>query len=213
MIRIYKNPLVPKSLTKQTTWNEDDVVGQLKSDQNCKCYLCERILITDFQVEHHKSRENFPGLKFDWTNLYWSCGYCNGKKSSIFDNLLNPVADNIEELIQQSFDFPNATAAFSNNGKSSEQIDTTISFLRRIFNGTSKIRTIREQQFYDYAVSRITTFQEMVISWLDTSDEDTRNAIIEELDVKSEFLGFKYWIIKSNATLLETFGEYIKWYK
>lgn len=89
----------------------------------------------------------------------------------------------------------------------------TISLLKRIFNGTKQIRNIREQLFYEYAVSKITNFQSIVISWLDNPTDENKNAIIEELDSKAEFLGFKYWIIKSNETLYETFVEYIKWNK
>ena len=213
MIRVYKHPVAPSSLERQISWSEEDVIAQLKEDQHSKCYLCERIQITDFQVEHHKSRANFNGLRFEWTNLFWCCSYCNGKKSSSFDNLLHPASENIEELINQSLDFPNAKALFSNQGEMTEPIGATITFLDRIFNGTNKLRTIREQSFYDYAVSKITTFQEMIISWLDSSDETLKTAIIEELALTSEFLGFKYWIIKSNETLWATFGEYTTWHR
>lgn len=213
MIRVYKHDEVPSSLTKQTSWSEEDVIDQLKTDQYGKCYLCERIQVTDFQVEHHKSRNNYPALKYEWKNLFWSCSYCNGKKLSSFDDLLNPIDDNIEELIEQSFDFPNSKVVFASAGLHSKQIDATIELLYRIFNGTNKFRKIREQQFYDYAMSKITSFQKMVISWLENKNKEFYNSIIQELDITSEFLGFKYWIIKSNELLFETFGDYIKWNK
>ncbi len=92
MIRIFKHPDSPQSLERQKSWNEDDVTIQLMSDQHNKCYLCERKLVTDFQVEHLRSRAKFPELSFHWTNLICSCSYCNGKKSNVFDNILNPVA-------------------------------------------------------------------------------------------------------------------------
>ncbi|MCM1450716.1 MAG: hypothetical protein NC102_00445 [Clostridium sp.] len=213
MIRIQKHKQAPVSLSKQSSWTEDDVIGQLKKDQYGKCYLCERVQITDFQVEHYKSRKNFPALTYEWTNLYWGCSYCNGKKSSSFDNLLNPVDENIEDLIYQSFDFPNAKALFNNLETTTNQIDSTIALLTKVFNGNNGLRTIREQQFYDYAMSRITSFQEKTLSWLKTKSDEFESAIIEELDISSEFLGFKYWIIKSNETLLKTFGQYIIWHK
>lgn len=213
MIRIRKHNIVPASLSKQTSWKDEDVVDQLRIDQYGKCYLCERIQITDFQVEHHKSRDNYPELMFEWSNLFWCCSYCNEKKSSLFDNMLNPVEENVEELVSQSFDFPNAKAVFADTGTPSESVDTTITLLGRIFNGTRGIRKIREQQFYDYAISRITLFQDKVLSWLESKSVETEKAIIEELDMKSEFLGFKYWLIKSNDTLYNSFGKYIKWHK
>lgn len=213
MIRVYKHNKAPDSLAKQVSWTEEDVINRLQIDQHGKCYLCERVQITDFQVEHHKSRHNFPALTYEWTNLFWSCSYCNGKKLSSFDDLLNPATQNIEEEIHQSFDFPNAKAIFSAIEFPSEQITSTIKLLERIFNGTNRIRTKREQQFYDYAMSKITSFQNMVTDWLRDNSKKNEEAIIEELNVTSEFLGFKYWIIKSNESLFRTFGEYIIWNK
>ena len=212
MIRVYKHCVVPKSLAENSSIGED-VIRQLRDDQYGKCYLCERALITDFEVEHHHSRANHSELAFEWSNLLWSCTYCNGKKSSLFDNILNPVNENIEEIIHQSFDFPNAKVLFSSKYISSESVDETIELLNRIFNGSKRIRTEREQRFYNYAMSKITSFQEMVISWLENKNEENTKAIIEELDARAEFLGFKYWIIKSNEALLNKFGHYIKWNK
>ena len=213
MIRVFKNYDAPQSLAKQTSWDSKDVIDQLQTDQHGKCYLCERVQITDFQVEHLISRDNSSELTYEWTNLFWSCSYCNGKKSSSFDNLLNPASENIEDLIYQSFDFPNAKAVFTSIGTSSEQTASTILLLGRIFNGTKRLRTIREQRFYDYAMSKITSFQKMVTDWLNDNSKENKDAIIEELDIKSEFLGFKYWIIKSNELLFRTFGDYITWNK
>lgn len=212
MIRIDKHPKAPKSLSRKRSWTEEDVVGQLRADQNGKCYLCERKLVTDFQVDHLKSRDNHPRLRFKWPNLFWCCSYCNRKKSSSFDNILDPSQDEIEELLRQSLDFPNAKAIFSATGTPTEESDATIALLERIFNGTNRIRTIREQQFYDYAVAHITSFQKMAISWLEDPCEEAKRAIIESLDRKSEFLGFKYWIIKSNERLSGAFGSFIRWH-
>ncbi len=213
MIRVYKHPDAPASLAQKSSWNAEDVVAQLQSDQDGKCYLCERLRITDFQVEHLRSRANFQEQTFDWSNLFLCCGYCNAKKSSSFDELLNPAEYNVEDLICQSLDFPNARAVFQPTDTVTRSIEATTNLLNRIFNGTNRMRTIKEQQFYDYAVSRVTSFQALALSWLNNADEKTRNAIIEELDVRSEFLGFKYWIIKSDETLLSTFGKYLIWHK
>ncbi|MDE7081701.1 MAG: TIGR02646 family protein [Muribaculaceae bacterium] len=213
MIRVYKHNEAPNSLLRHISWTEEDVINRLQADQHGKCYLCERIRFTDFQVEHLKSRSNFPALAYEWSNLFWSCSYCNAKKLASFDNILNPAQQNVEELIHQSFDFPNTKAIFSTTAESTEQSTATIKILERLFNGTNRIRTIREQRFYEYAMSKITSFQNMVTDWLNDSSKENEHAIIEELSVTSEFLGFKYWIIKSNEHLLMTFGKYIIWNK
>ena len=116
-------------------------------------------------------------------------------------------------MICQEFDFPNSKVLFSHIGDDSEEKASTISLLNRIFNGSGSFRTIREQNQYDYAKSKITSFQDLVVSWLITGSETKRQAIIDQLDVKSEFLGFKYWIIKSNDQLLAEYGDYILWNK
>lgn len=214
MIRIYKHPDAPKSLTKQTSWSEEDVIIQLKSDQHGKCYLCERTMVTDFQVEHYMSRTNYPALKFAWKNLFWGCSYCNGKKSDSYDNILDPTKENIEDLIEHTFDFPNSKVVFkSTSTPTAAPVESTIELLGKIFNGSGKIRKIREQQFYDYAKSRITSFQNVVLAWLDSPTEEIKNVILEQLSIESEFLGFKYWIIRSNKRLFEAFGGNIKWNK
>lgn len=213
MIRIYKHHEAPSSLARRSSWTGEDVVGQLKDDQHSKCYLCERVQVTDYQVEHFKSRTNFPQFTYEWTNLFWTCSYCNGKKSSSFDNLLNPVNENIEDIICQTPDFPNGKALFTNTTVATPQVELTIELLAKVFNGSHGLRTIREQQFYNYAMSRITAFQEKTLSWLKTKSKESETAIIEELDIKSEFLGFKYWIIKSNESLFKAFNECMIWHR
>lgn len=60
-------------------------------------------------------------------------------------------------------------------------------------------------------MSKVTSFQKMVTDWLKENSEENEKAIIEELNIESEFLECKYWIIKSNEFLLKTFGMYINW--
>lgn len=189
MIRIKKNIDPPSSLAKHGSFSADDVIQQLKADQFGKCYICERSLITDFQVDHHKSQHHFPELTYHWTNLFWICSYCNSKKSSFFDNILSPIEHNIEDLIYQHFDFPNSKVLFTDNGLSTENLDSTISLLNKIFNGSNLRRNLREQLFYNYAKSKITSFQDIIISWLNNESEESQNAIIDQLNIKSEFLG------------------------
>lgn len=210
MIRVYKNPVAPPALAKKLSWNHDDVVAQLRKDQHCKCYLCERTLITDFQVDHLQSRNKFPNLSYEWDNLFLCCSYCNGKKSDHFDKILNPALTDIEELISQTMDFPNAKAVFTNLDAPSENTDETIILLCRIFNGTTGIRNIREQAFYDYAKSRITAFQTLLLSWLETESPEAEQAITEELGRAAEFTAFKRHLIRINPRLRSRFAPHLR---
>ena len=105
MIRICKNADKPQTLDK--SYNTDEVCKQLLMDQNDKCYLCERRLTTDYQVEHFKSQANNGDLKQTWENLFVACGYCNNKKSNKYDDILDPTQYDIETIIEHSNDFVN----------------------------------------------------------------------------------------------------------
>ena len=107
MIRVYKSPNAPSSLTTTKRYDGEDVKKQLLADQHDKCYLCERNRDTDFEIEHHKSENHYHDLVQDWNNLYMGCGYCNKQKSDSFDNTLAPKDFNIEDEIEQSIDFAN----------------------------------------------------------------------------------------------------------
>lgn len=215
MIRTYKHFTTPTSLAAHQSYNNEDVVRQLRADQHGKCYLCERFTVTDFQVEHHKCQANHPDLTYCWSNLFLSCSYCNNKKSNLFDRMVNPTKNNVEECIEQRLDFNNSKAVFKYIGEKAinEEYRETISFLNRIFNGTNRLRTEREQQFYNYILRSINSFQKLVVDWLLAPTTELKDTITQSLNIDKELLGFKYWIIKSNEKLLETFGEYIKWNK
>ena len=134
MIRISKSQIVPESLTETQTYDGEDVQERLLHDQHRKCYLCERTRTTDFEIEHHKSKKNFPESQQDWENLFLVCGYCNKRKASLFDNIVNPTVCNVEEEITQRIDFNRKTALFSAivTEKSHQK---TAELLNRLFNG------------------------------------------------------------------------------
>ena len=58
MIREKKSEEVSLSLSATARYDGEDVKRQLLEDQHEKCYICERKLGTDFQIDHFKSQEN-----------------------------------------------------------------------------------------------------------------------------------------------------------
>jgi len=81
------------------------------------------------------------------------------------------------------------------------------------FNGTGKIRIIREERFYEYFLSRIINFQSVVNRYLSAKNNQNKEVVIEELDIKQEFLAFKYHILKQNKELFVEFLPYMIWNK
>lgn len=88
MVKINRSFPAPESLAVEAqkacgSYSCPDVVERLKEDFHNKCYLCEMKELQDPQIEHllpHKNGQ-YPERKFDWNNLFWSCGHCNGVKN------------------------------------------------------------------------------------------------------------------------------------
>jgi len=89
MVKIERSFPAPKSLAEEAKkangrYDKEDVIEQLKKDFHNKCYICELKELQDPNVEHllpHKNAK-YPKRKFDWENLFWSCGHCNGIKNN-----------------------------------------------------------------------------------------------------------------------------------
>ena len=89
MVKIERSFPAPASLAVEVKkvngkYDRQDVIEQLRKDFHDKCYICEMKELQDPNVEHLLPHKNgiYPGRKFDWENLFWSCGHCNGTKNS-----------------------------------------------------------------------------------------------------------------------------------
>ena len=91
MIRVSKSVDVPQSLLTKKSYSGEDVRRQLRKDHRSICYLCDRHQDTGRDIEHFLSKENYPELTFEWSNLFFSCRYCNLKKGVRYDGILNPL--------------------------------------------------------------------------------------------------------------------------
>ena len=88
MVKIERSYPAPCSLAveeqkKTGSYEKPDVVERLKKDFHNKFYICELKNLQDPQVEHLFPHKNgrYPERKFDWNNLFWACGHCNGVKN------------------------------------------------------------------------------------------------------------------------------------
>lgn len=212
MIRVRKNITAPKSLSTTKKYDGEDVLRQLEEDHYKKCYLCERHLTTDFEVEHFKSQDNNSDLRQNWNNLFWSCTYCNPKKGNRFDDILNPTKVNIEDEIRQTIAFGEKKACFEPI-KETEEHRNTCKLLLNIHNGTGRLRTKKEENFFEYMVGKMNNFYSLINQYLNNPTDYNCNLVKEKLQIDKEFLGFKYWIIKSKPQLVEVFANDIIWNK
>ena len=214
MIRVKKSADTPPSLQTVNCNHYDgqDVQDLLYSDQHGKCYLCEQETHKTFQIEHFKPKEvgYFPELKYEWTNLFLSCGYCNGRKLNSSE-ILNPLNHNIEEVIAQRIDIYSKKVEFISE-TTDKNITDTVELLNKLFNGKSNIRDVKGKILFDDLNREISNFINMLLKYRSESSMTNRQIIIDLLHITKEFLGFKYWIIKDYG-FYDEFKDYMIWNK
>lgn len=111
MIRIRKREDAPEELATKGCF-DDAVKRAILNDQDDKCYICERRIQTDYEIEHLVSQANDETAINEWSNLYLACGYCNQKKSDLFDDIKHPDTYNIEDIIRHSVDLEDERVFF-----------------------------------------------------------------------------------------------------
>lgn len=211
MIKVEKSATIPESLLTTQAYDGQDVQRQLLCDQHRKCYICECAVEANYHIEHLNSQAN----RQDWNNLFLSCGYCNDKKLALYDNILNPATNNIEDIIEQRLDTYSKEAEFRSENNSTE-VKQTIKLLENIFNGKEhdpNFRSPHEEVFYDRVEMSINDFMRKVIDYRMNSSQTNENIVREELAIGKELLGFKYWIIKDEPILNAVFANDIIWNK
>ena len=211
MIKVEKSATISESLLTTQAYDGQDVQRQLLCDQHRKCYICECAVEANYHIEHLNSQAN----RQDWNNLFLSCGYCNDKKLALYDNILSPATNNIEDIIEQRLDTYSKEAEFRSENNSTE-VKQTIKLLENIFNGKEhdpNFRSPHEEVFYDRVEMSINDFMRKVIDYRMNSSQTNEDIVREELAIGKELLGFKYWIIRDEPALNAVFGGDIIWNK
>lgn len=110
MVKVERTFPAPASLEIESqkrngSYNEPDVVEQLRIDFYNKCYICELDNLQDPEVEHLLPHKNgkYPERKFDWNNLFWACGHCNKVKNQ--DKYDEDIIDCCKEDPEEVIDF------------------------------------------------------------------------------------------------------------
>lgn len=88
MFNVERNAPAPACLNRHQ-YNTEKVVTALEPMFYGKCYLCEQDELTDPEIEHFDPHMGDNAKKYDWDNLYYSCGRCNSIKGTNHTNLLD----------------------------------------------------------------------------------------------------------------------------
>lgn len=98
MFKVIRSEPAPASLAKRQSYREKDVFDALSRVFYNKCYICETKEPVDINIEHFEPHLGDVAKKFNWENLYLSCGRCNNIKLAKYDDLLDCCDSNIDVL-------------------------------------------------------------------------------------------------------------------
>ncbi|MFK7983766.1 MAG: HNH endonuclease [Saprospiraceae bacterium] len=226
MVNYTKSIIIPPSLAiekakgKNGSYNQPDVLKQLKEDSFNKCYICEQKGPLSINIEHFKPHHQGKNidLKFDWNNLFWSCEHCNKTKGAkvIFDNILNctnPEHDVLNWISCKMKLFPKEQVYITAH-HTGEAIANTVELLRQAYNGTTPQKQMEAENLRDQIYAELKKFhQALDLYYDDLSDEDekqmARRIIKKSLKIQAPFTAFKYWIIKENVKLSQEFQTFL----
>jgi len=220
MISIIKSQPAPecKKKKKQKTngnYKCGEVVERIKEDFGNKCYICEYKEPPTINVEHFVPHKGENELKFDWNNLFYSCGHCNNTKLDKFDfilNCTNPEHD-VENWIKYEMKpFPKEKVKISAQ-KDDEMVTNTVRLLMDVYNGTTQLKIIESSNIRQALLNEIREFQNHLFGYYDDENEDDEKKIHfekikKQLKKLSPFTAFKRWIIKDNPVLRKDFEHY-----
>lgn len=200
------------------TCNIPEVINALKEESHGKCYICEQKDIKSINIEHFKPHKGDKSLKFDWNNLYYSCGHCNNIKLAKYDDILDPGNPNedVEECIH--YGMPTLLKRSQVEIKAcidNEKVNNTVELLNYVYNGKTSIKDIEAVNIKNDLVKELVKFT----GWLREYDDDEleedekdilKRKIRKGLNAKSAFTAFKRQIVKENDYLYEEFKDFLQ---
>lgn len=211
MIRVKKRRSPEIDPSNPQAINRETLERSLNRDQHGKCYVCERLTGTDYQIDHLRPKSVF-GRETDWGNLFLACGFCNGRKSDGYREIFEPDKVDIENEIKQEVDFPNNRAKFT-GAHSTPAHEDTLALLNRIFNGSAGMRNFREERFFNQFLAKMLGFLDSVNLYKLRPTSETELSLRKALSIGEEYLGFKYWVIRQDPELSAKFREDLVWNK
>lgn len=162
MVKVIRSFPAPESLAEEAKkvtgkYDKSDVIERLKEDFHNKCYICEMKELQDPNVEHLLPHKNGKYLerKFNWENLFWSCGHCNGiKNNGKYDaGIIDCCKQDPENYLNFQIENDNVAVTVKNtNDKISERtallIEETFSLRNtgmRIYTSDERLRLLQKE--------------------------------------------------------------------
>lgn len=218
MIRVERKP-VPSDLAKLVkdtkNYRHQAVVEKIKENFNNKCYLCEIKESTSINIEHFIPHRGDENLKYKWSNLYFACSHCNGIKGHRYDNILDPLNEDIESYINCRMDAVPMAKVIIEGTSQDEKVINTVNLLDEIFNKCNElagVRTEESRNLRNKLLKELRSFQNSLFIYYDEEEleedrEKAKKEIRKHLRSKSQFTAFKRCLIREKDVIYEEFKD------
>lgn len=207
MVKIERSFPAPQSLEIEKkkasgVYNKADVIDRLRKDFHNKCYICELNELHDPQVEHLKSHYGGRDLerKFDWNNLFWPCGHCNGVKNQrkSDEHILDCCQSDPEERI--TFEFYQGQTRIIANDIEDQEAKYTAELVTEVFN---KRNTGMREYGSDFRFKELTREMNKLYDVLEDLEQHpdslfAQNKLRAIVRRESRFAAFKRCYIRKN---------------
>jgi uncharacterized protein (TIGR02646 family) len=210
MFNVKRVALAPASLNKNK-YNAKDVVDILEPMFHGKCYLCEQDELTNPEIEHFDPHMGDETKKYDWGNLYYSCGRCNSIKGTGHTNLLDCCDINIDVLrgIKCLLPiFPDSNVSITSQ-LTNLQANNTVELLNRCYNEkNTPLRGITRVVLMDKLFELSVELQQyrLTLKMKKSSTEEkslAKGRLTEMIKDHYPFSAFWRWYVLSDSFLKE----------
>lgn len=187
--------------------NTNEVVIALQEMFHNKCYICENKNATEWEVEHLIPPAGNLDLKFEWKNLFWSCGHCNHIKGNKFTPILDCTKVDVDEIISfrkigyfgidEFLNFEKVDSVEDN-----EQIQMTCALLKRVYYGETLQEKSSAKILRHEVQAELSQFKNYIREYIEAAGEDKKDlfvAICNQRKSNSKFAAFKRWIVRDNS--------------
>lgn len=214
MVKCDKSPVAPASLKVEKLKGEngsyrgEDVVEQLKTDFYDKCYICELKGLQDPEIEHLIPHKGNLDLKFDWDNLFWSCGHCNSiKNQRKYDGkIINCCQEDPELHIQFLYTDDNIDVKPLDDH---EETQMTAQLVDEVFNlRNTGMRVIKSAQRMKALQREMNIFFNELKRYQENKSETNKRRVVVRLKRSAAFAAFKRSYVRNKDEYAEL-QEYV----
>ena len=209
MVKLTKRPLPPNPITSEKDYRSEPNFSAIVEDCYGKCYICENDNATTLNVEHRIPHRGDKRIKYDWQNLYLSCGHCNNIKSDSYDDIIDPTQRDPEDCISLSMKtntlVENVIVEALIDDKSVMQ---TVSLLGVVYNsGTTVIKKLESANLRNALSECLARFLQYIENYRNEPELGYDAIIEKEISRASAFAAFKRGIIRNSTELSIKFKE------